>query len=84
MPEYYQNAYLQSRDNYLIQNTRTVIANKLLAALDNDDKVAILATEADLNTLIEALSEMALRTSGRPRFHNLARDLAQLKQEAFD
>lgn len=68
----------------VIQSTRTVIANKLLAALDNDDKVAILATEADLNTLIEALNEMALRTSSRPRFHNLARDLAQLKQEAFD
>jgi len=74
---------MSDRECDVVQSSRTVIANKLLAAIDDDDKVAILATEADLNTFIEALNEMASRAPSRPRFHSLAKDLAQLKKEAF-
>ena len=66
----------------VIQSSRTVIANKLLAALDDDDKVAILATEIDLNILIEALNDLWIK-KGRDKAHTLAQDLAQLRRAAF-
>lgn len=67
----------------VVQSSRTVIANKLLAALNDEDKVAILATEIDLNILIEALKHWWI-TKGSDKAHTMAQDLARLKREAFD
>ncbi|MDA8106194.1 MAG: hypothetical protein M0Z71_12555 [Nitrospiraceae bacterium] len=63
---------------------RQVIENQLLTALDDKSKVAILASEEDLDTLIAALllsenNRMAMSS----KFKELRADLQQLKSAAF-
>ncbi len=60
---------------------REVIENKLLTALDDEGKVAILASEADLNMLIESLG-LAVRM-GKSGSVVMQRDLMQLRDAAF-
>lgn len=58
---------------------RSVIERKLLAALDDDSgKVAIVATQDDLNLLINALESCPGGESER-----MAADLRRLLKEAF-
>ena len=57
--------------------TRQVIEGKLLTALDDDSKVAILASEDDLNVMIRRLA------TGDETERNLAADFVQLRRAAF-
>lgn len=57
---------------------REVIENKLLAALDDEGKVAILATEIDLILFIKALAFY-----DTPDSKDMASDLLRLKRAAF-
>jgi len=57
---------------------REVIENKLLAALDDESKVAILATEIDLILFIKAMAFF-----DTPDSREMAKDLLQLKRAAF-
>ena len=57
---------------------REVIENKLLAALDDEGKVAILATEIDLILFVKAMVFY-----DTPDSHEMAKDLLQLKRSAF-
>lgn len=63
---------------------RQVIENKLLAALDDRGKVAILATEEDLEIIITAL---LLAESNRvvisSKYKEMRADLEQLRSAAF-
>lgn len=65
---------------------RQVIHERLLTALDEHGKVAILASERDLDLMIYAL-EMAARVcasaSTLEELSEFVRDLQQLKQSAF-
>ena len=60
---------------------REVIENKLLDALSDEGTVAILASEADLNLLIESL-DLAVRME-KPGAIEMQRDLMQLRDAAF-
>jgi hypothetical protein len=72
--------------------SRSVIERKLLAAINDESKVAILATKQDLEDMIAALYgyELAV-TRGNvlswqahvERRKSLARDMEQLLKEAF-
>jgi len=57
---------------------RQVIESRLLAALDDEDKVAIVCTKEDLTMLISSLNVVA----GAKQLE-MARDLYELKQAAF-
>lgn len=63
--------------------SRQVIEGKLLAALDDKSKVAILATEADLNMLIDALLPIIAEQGIHSKAYEYRRDLMQLKTAAF-
>ncbi len=59
---------------------RELIENKMLAALDDSEVVAILATKDDLDLLIRSVDAYAsITTRGR----DLADDLKKLRQAAF-
>lgn len=63
---------------------RQVIERKLLAALDDESKVAILATQQDLEDLIAALDDKRLTGEGElHRRRSLLDVMRQLLREAF-
>ena len=71
---------------------KTVIEKKLLAALDDDDKVAILASKQDLEDMIAALygykigereGNILSWESHMKRCKDLADGMSQLLREAF-
>lgn len=62
----------------VVQSTRQVIENKLLAALDDESTVAILASEKDLDLLIAALEFFRSADARR-----MAQDYKQLRAAAF-
>lgn len=65
---------------------REVISEQLLAALDTKLKVAILASEADLNLLIDALDTLPggrLVGAVNPERDRMLQDLRTLRQSAF-
>ena len=71
---------------------RSVIEKKLLAALDDGDKVAILASKQDLEDMIAALCGYELAEwhgkvlsweAYRKRCRSLSDDMTQLLHEAF-
>lgn len=63
---------------------RQVIENKLLTALDDKSKVAILATEDDLRMLINALKTHSMCYPGWSKKNSeYVADLEQLKAAAF-
>lgn len=66
-----------SNDLTVIPSNRQVIENKLLTAIDDDSKVAILASREDLDLLIEALSNW----TEKARLYSA--DLSQLRRAAF-
>lgn len=78
----------------IIETSRTVIENKLLAALNDDSsKVAALLTEQDVSDLIHGLEGyMETRTAGVPptdgtqfmRILSLHTDLKTLRETAFN
>lgn len=65
--------------------SRQVIDNKLLAALDDEEKVAIVTNEDDVELLIDALSfyAQAADAENRDKAATFIADLMQLKREAF-
>lgn len=68
----------------VIKTSRRVIENQLLESLSDKSKVAILATEEDLDTLIAALflSERD-RMAMQSRWRELRIGLEQLRSAAF-
>lgn len=62
----------------VIQSTRKVLERKLLTALNDETRVAILATCEDLDLLILALGD-----STRQRARQYAEDLKKLRDAAF-
>jgi hypothetical protein len=62
----------------VIRATRTVVERKLLTALDDNSKVAILATKKDLDLLISALGDSIQKDAQR-----YAADLKKLRDAAF-
>jgi len=60
--------------------SREVIENKILTALVDADKVAIVASEDDLQIVIRALTLLAVTES---RANSLLNGVLQLQQEAF-
>lgn len=65
-------------DVTVVPSSRDVIERKLLTALSDGAQVAILATESDLELLIEALHVFGTRPSLK-----WARDLRRLRNESF-
>jgi hypothetical protein len=65
--------------------SREIIERKLLAALDDEDKVAIIASRQDLEDLITAVNTLLrhLWSKDWPRVNALKSDLERLKKEAF-
>jgi len=64
--------------------SREVIEKKLLAALDDGAKVAIVASEEDLRLLIAALEDyICRRSSCGDAARAMVADLRTLKREAF-
>lgn len=61
---------------------REVIENKLLTALDDEWKVAILATESDLKTLIKALEYYDMDSKTYAECQDMAADCRQLLEAA--
>jgi len=62
----------------VIRSTRTVLERKLLTALKDNSKVAILATEEDLDLLISALGDSIQKDA-----QEYAADLKNLRAAAF-
>ena len=60
---------------------RTVIADRMLAALTDDAKVAIVLNEQDLRLLIATLEVCVV--SGVPGVQRMVDDLTQLAKAAF-
>lgn len=90
---------MNDQPNKVVQSSRQIIEHKLLAALEDDETVAIIATKADLDVLIFSLSmaaadgrdEKVLHRNWRAP-HEAARELRarfwkdsmeQLRREAF-
>jgi len=78
--------------NKIEHTVKSVIESKLLAALDDKTKVAILCTEQDLEDLISALTTYAQRigclrsmeaTKTADRCQEFAKGLQELKTAAF-
>lgn len=69
----------------VVPTTRSVLEHKLLVALDDSSKVAILATKEDLDLFIRALEEFKVQGFLRyqERAMTFAKDLQQLRSEAF-
>lgn len=65
------------------RTTRDVIEHKLLAALDDENKVAILATRDDLETMILGLRGVVAESGRRSYAQDLADGMEQLLCEAF-
>lgn len=72
------------------RTSRSVIEHKLLTALDDKDKVAILATKQDLKDIIFALTVLARSFAAEKkeprreaRYKDLAAGMRQLLSEAF-
>lgn len=69
--------------------SREVIENKLLAALEDDNTVAILASKQDLDDLIAALDEFhpvgwtSTRSAEVARCRDLSAGMKQLRDGAF-
>jgi hypothetical protein len=67
--------------------SRQVIERKLLAALDDKGKVAILATQADLDDIVFvfdlALSNVPIEPERGKRLAEYVEDIRRLRQEAF-
>lgn len=62
----------------VIRSTRTVMERKVLTALDNNSKVAILATKEDLDLLISVLGDSTQKDA-----QQYAADLKILRDGAF-
>ena len=62
---------------------RQVIERKLLTALDDKSKVAILATQEDLEDMIFALENYNWNEDRKTRCQKMADGLRQLLREAF-
>lgn len=62
---------------------REVIQGKLLAALDDEGKVAAVLSEADVRLLIDALDVYNEQRHPDPMAVQMRDDLWQLKNEAF-
>lgn len=69
----------------VVPTSRSVLEHKLLSALDDSSKVAILATKEDLDLFIHALEDFRVQgfPSFRERATTFANDLRQLRAEAF-
>ena len=67
----------------VIPVSRQVIDAKLLDTLNDDDKVAIIATEDDLNMLIGGLLLLKGPASFRAKAKTFAIGLDQLRKAAF-
>ncbi len=63
--------------------SREVIENKLLAALEDDNTVAILASKQDLVDMIFALEGYTCDPTRRARLRDLADGMRQLYKGAF-
>lgn len=63
----------------VIPTPREVIGQQLLAALDDKSKVAILATEEDLEMLVQAMQRFA----ENDKESRMLEDLRRLQDEAF-
>jgi hypothetical protein len=64
--------------------SRSVIENKLLAALDDETgKVAILATENDLDLIVAAFTLASLDRMAPPGLKEMLDDLKKLQKGAF-
>lgn len=76
-----------SDDVKIVQSTRQIIENKLLAALDeNSGQVAILATEEDLRMLIFSLRHVSANMSShgyQEKARRWAHDLEKLRKASF-
>ena len=64
---------------------REVIENRLLVALNDEDKVALVLTENDLDLVIRALKTNSsyLGPDNRNKTINMVKDLETLKKAAF-
>ena len=65
------------------RTSKTIIEHKLLVALDDKTKVAILADEDDLETMILGLRGVAAESGRRSHAEDLADGMEQLMREAF-
>ncbi len=70
------------KPNKVAMAKREVIQGKLLAALDDDDKVAIVLSEEDLDLLIEIVALSRIKES-HFKIDAMWADLRQLRKEAF-
>jgi len=79
-----ENDFLKSMFNCVRFTPRPVIDNQLLTVPDDEAKVAIIATEADLCTLINALGFFQSSCSNAaPEGETLCADLKTLQIKAF-
>lgn len=62
----------------IVHTERRVIENKLLAALDDAAKVAIVTTREDLDLLIDGLAKLNVE-----RARELVADMMKLREAAF-
>jgi hypothetical protein len=71
--------------NTIERTSRRVIERKLLEALSDESKVAILATEQDLRDMIHALEcwQCVNNSAGWRRRNDLLAGMNQLLREAF-
>lgn len=69
--------------NKIERTSRTVIEKKLLTALDEENKVAILATKQDLEDMICALMDQQPSIIEYQRRKDLAAGMSQLLLEAY-
>lgn len=72
-----------NQPNEVVGASRQVIESKLLTALEDDDTVAVLYSEADLQILIHALDAYNASGEGNDRSREILIGVAQLYQEAF-
>lgn len=62
---------------------REVIESRLLVALTEEDKVAVVLTESDLDLLIRYIAMEDLETEECMKLDEFAGDLKQLRKAAF-
>lgn len=67
----------------VVPTSRSVIERKLLAALDDEDKVALLLSRKDLELVINAMGWAPIQHPQRDAANEMLGDLKQLHTEAF-
>lgn len=71
-------------NNKIVHTSHQVIEKQLLVALSDKTKVALLFTEADIESLIQALRYAEqTRLSGVPQWKEMREGLQELRNAAF-